>query len=109
MRLQTAAGKFSCLLLGVGIAVGNPRQLRAQAGDTLVSRQLAPGVEYRQFTDKAGPWRVNLVRINLKVARVEFRPARAGDLLRSREKTTSMVPRMTTCTRSLVSMPIGTC
>ncbi len=95
MRLQTAAGKFSCLLLGVGIAVGNPRQLRAQAGDTLVSRQLAPGVEYRQFTDKAGPWRVNLVRINLKVARVEFRPARAGDSLRSREKTTSMVQRAT--------------
>ena len=61
-----------------------------------MSQQLAPGVEYRQFTDKTGPWRANLVRINRRVAAVEFRPARAGDSLRSREKTTAMVQRAAT-------------
>lgn len=65
------------------------------AGDTLVAKQLAPGVEYRQFVDKTGPYQANLVRINLKVAAVEFRPARASDSLRSREKTTGMVERAT--------------
>ncbi|MGV3710725.1 MAG: phosphodiester glycosidase family protein [Gemmatimonas sp.] len=68
-------------------------QRTAPKGDTLVSEQLAPGVEYRQFQDKSGPWRVNLVRIDLRVAKVELRPARANDSLRSREKTTGMVQR----------------
>lgn len=73
----------------------HPTELWAQTGDTLVSTLLAPGVEYRQFNDKSGPWRANLVRINLKVASVEFRPARASDSLRGREKTTGMVQRAT--------------
>ena len=67
----------------------------ARSGDTLVAQQLAPGVEYRQFRDKRGPYQANLVRINLKIASVEFRPARASDSLRSREKTTGMVQRAT--------------
>lgn len=73
----------------------HPIELWAQTSDTLVSKQLAPGVEYRQFNDKSGPWRANLVRVNLKVASVEFRPARASDALRGREKTTGMVQRAT--------------
>lgn len=67
----------------------------AMKGDTVESMQLAPGVEYRKFQDKSGPYQANLVRINLKVAKVEFRPARASDSLRSREKTTGMVQRAT--------------
>lgn len=81
------------LLLALGTLC--PSVLWAQTGDTLVARQLAPGVEYRQFNDKSGPWRANLVRINLKAASVEFRPARASDALRGREKTTAMVQRAT--------------
>lgn len=74
------------------IAVG-PSCLWAQRGDTVAVRQLAPGVEYLQFNDKTGPWKANLIRVNLRVARVEFRHARASDSLRSREKTTDMVKR----------------
>ena len=70
-------------------AIGN-----AQAVDTIVSRKLAPGVDYRQIVDKRGPWRMNLVRINLKIARVELRHARAKDSLRGREKTSDMARRV---------------
>jgi hypothetical protein len=90
---------LSALALAVALTLSatGPRSLWAQKtvakGDTLVAELLAPGVEYRQFQDKSGPWRVNLVRINLRVAKVELRPARANDSLRSREKTTGMVQR----------------
>lgn len=70
-----------------------PWQLSAQKGDTLTRRDLAAGVEYLQFADKTGPWRVNLVRVNMRVATVEFQHARAGDSLRGREKPTDMVKR----------------
>ncbi len=69
-------------------------QAWAQKGDTLVKRSLGPGVEYLQFTDKTGPWRFNLVRINLRVAAVEFQHVRASDSLRGREKPTDMVKRV---------------
>ena len=95
MLPPTALRNCAGLSLALGLGAADPSQLWAQTGDTLVSRTIAPGVEYRQFNDKTGPWRANLVRINLRVAAVEFRPARAGDALRSREKTTAMVQRAT--------------
>ncbi len=70
-------------------AIGN-----AQTVDTIVSRNLAPGVDYRQIVDKSGPWRINLVRVNLNIARVELRHARAKDSLFGREKTSEMARRV---------------
>jgi Phosphodiester glycosidase len=72
----------------------SPIQAWAQAGDTLARRLLSPGVEYLQFADKTGPWRINLVRINLRVARVDFQHVRASDSLRGREKPSDMVKRL---------------
>ena len=95
MLPPTALRNFAGLSLALGLSAADPPQLWAQTGDTIVSRTLAPGVEYRQFNDKTGPWRANLVRINLRVASVELRPARADDALRGREKTTAMVQRAT--------------
>lgn len=95
MPISTALRKFWLRPLLCGLAASCPIAAWAQKGDTLVARQLAPGVEYLQFNDKTGPWRVNLVRVNLRVANVEFRHARGGDSLRGREKTTDMVRRAT--------------
>ena len=95
MLPPTALRNFAGLSLALGLSAADPPLLWAQTGDTIVSRTLAPGVEYRQFNDKTGPWRANLVRINLRVAPIELRPARAGDALRGREKTTAMVQRAT--------------
>ena len=95
MLPPTALRNFAGLSLALGLSAADPPLLWAQTGDTIVSRTLAPGVEYRQFNDKTGPWRANLVRINLRVAPIELRPARAGDALRGREKATAMVQRAT--------------
>jgi hypothetical protein len=70
--------------------------MHAQRGDTIVARELAPGVSYRQFTDARGPWAMNLVRVNLRHRGLEIRSARAADQLKGRERVTDMVRRLHT-------------
>ena len=77
------------ILLVVGASIA-----RAQSSDTVVSRQLAPGVAYRRFVDKRGPFVVNIVRVDLRRRELELRHARARDDLKGREKTTDMVRRV---------------
>lgn len=77
------------ILLVVGASIAH-----AQSGDTVVSRQLAPGVAYRRFVDKRGPFVVNIVRVDLRRRDIELRHARARDDLKGREKTTDMVRRV---------------
>jgi hypothetical protein len=62
--------------------------------DTLVARDLAPGVAYRQFVDKDGPLVAYLVRVDLRDSSIELRHARAHDQLKTRERTTGMVHRL---------------
>ena len=68
---------------------------QAQTGDTIASRRLAPGVEYRHFIDKSGPFVAHLVRVDLRRSDLELRHLRAHDQLKGREKTTEMVSRAT--------------
>ena len=70
-----------------------PAIARAQRGDTVVARELAPGVSYRQFVDARGPFVVYLVRVDVKHGTAELRVARPFDALRGREKPTDMVKR----------------
>ena len=67
--------------------------LEAQAPDTVAARLLAPGLAYRQFIDRRGPWIVSLVRVDLRRADLELRHARAHDSLRGRERTSAMARR----------------
>lgn len=85
------ASKVVCMALGVVAAVGTP--LFGQRGDTLVSRELAPGVSYRQFIDARGPLVMYLVRVDLRRNDLDLREARADAQLKGRERTTSMVQR----------------
>ncbi len=62
--------------------------------DTLVARDLAPGVAYRQFTDSAGPLIAYLVRVDLRDASIELQHVRAHDALKTRERPTAMVRRI---------------
>ena len=75
------------------LALAIPAVLRAQSGDTLTARQLAPGVAYRQFTDPSGPFVMHLVRVDLRRSEMEIRHARAHDRLTGREKTSEMARR----------------
>lgn len=61
--------------------------------DTIVARELAPGVSYRQFTDRNGPLTVYLVRVDLRHKELDVRAARAKDRLRGRERPTEMAKR----------------
>jgi hypothetical protein len=63
-------------------------------GDTLASRRLAPGVEYRHFIDKRGPFDVHLVRVNLRRSDIALRAPRAKGELAGRERPTDMVRRV---------------
>jgi len=85
------ASKVVCTATSVIVVLASPSF--AQAGDTVVSRDLAPGVAYRQFSDARGPLVMYLVRVDLRRSDVELRAARANDALKGREKPTSMVER----------------
>ena len=69
---------------------------RAQllTGDTLASRRLSRGVEYRHFIDKRGPFDVHLVRVSLRRPEIELRALRAKGELKGRERPTDMVRRV---------------
>jgi hypothetical protein len=84
---------FVACTVAVFLVVSAPITAHAQRGDTLTARELAPGVAYRQFTDKSGPFVMHLVRVDLRRADIEIRPARARDQLTGREKTSEMVRR----------------
>lgn len=81
------------LMLVAALVMAQRCEAAAQGRDTLVSRRLAPGVDYRKFTSTAGPFVMHLVRVNLGTRGVELRHARALDSLRGREKTSAMVAR----------------
>ncbi len=61
--------------------------------DTLVARDLAPGVAYRKFADRSGPNLLYLVRVDVRRSDLELRHMRALDKLAGREKTSDMARR----------------
>src|SRR3954471_24047568 len=70
------------------------QQLPAQTvSDTITARRLAPGIDYRHFVDKRGPFVVHVVRVNLRRPDIELRVLRPHDQLKGREKPTEMVRR----------------
>ena len=77
-------------------AAALPATLPAQRGDTTTSRQLGPGVQFRQWVDPSGPLVLSLVRVDLRRRDLELRYVRAFDQLRGREKTSDMVRRVAT-------------
>jgi hypothetical protein len=62
--------------------------------ETIASRELSPGVEYRHVIDKSGPLVMHLLRVDLRRADLELRHLRAHDELKGREKVSSMVRRV---------------
>jgi hypothetical protein len=85
------ASKVVSIAASAAVALATPAV--AQSGDTTVSRELAPGVAYRQFIDKSGPLVSYLVRVDLRRGDLVLRAARADDQLKGREKLTEKVRR----------------
>lgn len=66
------------------------------------TRSIRPGVAHRTIIDKTGPWRIQIVEINLKQPDLHIESARATDYFYGREKLTSIVRRKSDNTRYVV-------
>jgi hypothetical protein len=63
------------------------------AGDTITRTQVAPGIEHLRVVRNAGPFVINVLRINRRTANIRFEHARAKDALAGREKMSAMIER----------------
>ena len=104
MRFSTSRSWIS-RSLAVALLCGIPVALHGQAGDTVMSRELAPGVVYRHFIDTRGPWVMHLVRVDLRRDGIEIRHVRARDQLKGRERTSEISRRVSSAgTRVLAAV-----
>ena len=63
------------------------------AADSTVTDTVAPGLVHTYYVRQQGPWRLHVVRVELRGQHFAVRAARALDSLRGREKTTAMAAR----------------
>jgi hypothetical protein len=80
---------------GLALVVGVPAHAQSRPVDTLVAREVAPGVVYRKVADSRGPWMTHLLRVDLRRGNLAIQHVRAHDQLRSRERTSDMAKRLT--------------
>jgi hypothetical protein len=73
-----------------------PAHAQGAGNDTIVRRELAPGVTFVQFVDRAVPLTAYLVRVDLRRNDLALRVFRAHDQLRGREQVRDMVARART-------------
>jgi hypothetical protein len=76
------------------IGSATPRLAVAQREDSTATRQLGPGVSHTRSVRIAGPWIINVVRIDLRHADLAVRHVRAREALSGRERVTEMVKRV---------------
>jgi hypothetical protein len=62
--------------------------------DTVITRVIAPGVTHRRITSPAGPWRINVLEIDLRQPELAIRGARACDRLFGRERPSAIARRL---------------
>ena len=80
----------SVRLLGVcTLAVLFPAAAHGQ-WDSSSARTIAPGVVHRRLVVNSGPWRMNVLEIDLRRPDISLRGVKGNDAFASREKLTSM-------------------
>jgi exopolysaccharide biosynthesis protein len=65
----------------------------AQQFDTATSRVVTPGVTHRRLVINSGPWRINVLEIDLHTPGLSIRGVRANDAFLGRETVRSMSER----------------
>ena len=80
-------------VLVIGNAAGDPVALLAQKFDSTTTETVAAGVIHRQIVINSGPWRINVLEVNLRQPGVSIIGVRAGDRFTGRETVSSMVRR----------------
>jgi hypothetical protein len=82
------------LVILLGVAATLPvNRLGSQQFDSSSSRTVSPGVVYRRVVMNSGPWRINILEVDLRQPGLVIRGVRAHDSFRGRETVSSMVAR----------------
>ncbi|HUQ99753.1 MAG TPA: hypothetical protein VM166_09885, partial [Gemmatimonadaceae bacterium] len=80
----------SLILLAIGLPLFSAT---GQQFDSSASRTVAPGVVHRRLVVNSGPWRLNVLEVDLRQPGLILRGVRAHDSFRGRETVSSMVAR----------------
>ncbi len=87
------AGQLKTRSLLCLLACAQPATLPAQQWDSATARIIVPGVTHRRVVVNSGPWRINVLEIDLREPGISLRGMRAKDAFIGREKVSSMVAR----------------
>src|SRR5215213_4775801 len=79
-----------CLL---AIALVATPTVDAQEWDSSSVRDVAPGVVYKRLVQNSGPWRINLLEINLRQPGLSIQGMKAKDAFVGKETVSSMAAR----------------
>jgi hypothetical protein len=79
--------------MSIASAVVSPAGVRSQQPDSLIARDVAPGVVHKRIVFNSGPWKINVLEVNLRQPGISIRAVRAGDKFFGREKVSSMAAR----------------
>lgn len=82
--------KRICTALMAAAIFAAPFTAGSQKPDTTSGREIAPGVRHRRIVFNGGPWRVNILEIDLKRPDISMVAVRANDHFASRERVSSM-------------------
>jgi hypothetical protein len=77
----------------LSFALTAPLFAQAPAPDSTVVDTVAPGLVHSYFVRQQGPWRVHMVRVDLRSGAYAVRSVRALDSLRGRETVSGMMER----------------
>ena len=83
---------------GAGLPFGG------QAPATASSARVAPGIVHTQIERGQGPWRVNVLAIDLRRREIGLRHVRAHDSLRTRERPSEMFTRLSATGADVVAV-----
>ena len=79
-------------LLLLLFTIATPVEALAQ-WDSAETRTVAPGIVHRRLVVNSGPWRMNVLEVDLRTPGLSIRGVRANDAFKTREKVTAMAAR----------------
>jgi exopolysaccharide biosynthesis protein len=81
---------------GIALIVALPAAAVGQQFDSATSLVVVPGVTHSRFVINSGPWRINVLEVNLRTPGLSIRGVRANDGFLGRETVRSMAARYKT-------------
>jgi hypothetical protein len=89
--------------MAASISLLVPSSVAYEKYEIVTARIVRPGVTYYLVVDKRGPWRIQVLEIDLTQTDLEISAIKALDQLLGRETTSSMAKRVETSARTVVA------